>query len=155
MKKLFVFLLLIALNKVQAQNESSSNEIKKTIHTFFEGMHKGDTTIIGKVISDELKLQTTFINKDGKSILRTETRASFLNAVSKKNPDDIWHEKLMSFDILEDGILASVWTPYEFYFNNEFSHCGVNSFQLFKNNEKWEIIFIVDTRRKDGCKKMN
>ena len=55
-------------------------------------------------------------------------------------------------DIKIDGNLASVWTPYEFYLDNNFSHCGVNSFQLFNNNGNWEIIYIVDTRKKLGCK---
>ena len=51
-----------------------------------------------------------------------------------------------------DGNLASVWTPSEFYYNGNFSHCGANSFQLFNNNGKWQIIYIVDMRRRDNCK---
>ena len=59
-------------------------------------------------------------------------------------------EKLLLYDIKIDGNLASVWTPYEFYFNEKFSHCGANSFQLFNNNGKWEIIYLVDMRKRAG-----
>ena len=31
---------------------------------------------------------------------------------------------------------------------DNFSHCGVNSFQLFNDNGQWKIIYLIDTRRK-------
>lgn len=71
--------------------------------------------------------------------------------MANKKKEEIWLEKLLYFDINIDGNLASAWTPYEFYVNGSFSHCGSNSFQLFKNNGNWEIIFLVDTRRRQGC----
>jgi len=50
-----------------------------------------------------------------------------------------------------DGPLAIVWTPYKFYFNGKFSHCGVNSFQLVRFNGVWKIQYLIDTRRRAGC----
>jgi hypothetical protein len=47
--------------------------------------------------------------------------------------------------------MAAIWTEYSFYLGDKFSHCGVNSFQLFKDETGWKIIYIVDTRRKEGC----
>lgn len=149
MKKfLLLLVLLFSISNLYSQNE----EIKKTIQIFFEGLHNGDTLLINKAINSSLKLQTIFINSEGKSILRTETKKAFSETISKKEPTTIWLEKLLSYDIQIDGNLASVWTPYEFYLNNNFSHCGVNSFQLFNNNAKLEIIYIVDTRKIKKCK---
>lgn len=149
MKKfLLLLVLLFSISNLYSQNE----EIKKTIQIFFEGLHNGDTLLINKAINSSLKLQTVFVNNEGKSILRTETKKAFLETISKKEPTTIWLEKLLSYDIQIDGNLASVWTPYEFYLNNNFSHCGVNSFQLFNNNAKLEIIYIVDTRKIKKCK---
>jgi hypothetical protein len=130
-------------------------EIKSTIQTFFKGLHQGDTTIINKTIHKNLSLQTIFVNNEGKSNLKTETKKQFLKAIAEKKPTDIWLEELQSYTINIDGNLASVWTSYKFYFNNNFSHCGVNSFQLFNNNGHWEIISIVDTRRKENCNPIN
>ena len=47
--------------------------------------------------------------------------------------------------------MAHVWAPYEFWYNGEFSHCGVNSFQLFKEEDTWKIIYLIDSRRKEDC----
>ena len=63
-----------------------------------------------------------------------------------------FEERLLSFDIRLNGALASVITPYTFYVNDKLSHCGVNSFQLYKKEGEWKIIHIVDTRKKEGCK---
>ena len=103
----------------------------------------------------DIKIQTTFTNKKGEKVLKTETRSKLLEIVASKNPKDVYLEKLLSYTIKIDGNLASVWTPYEFYFNGEFSHCGANSFQLFNNNGNWEIIYLVDMRRRDNCKQTN
>ena len=152
MSRVLTFLLLlIASHTVSAQQESESQAIKKVIETFFEGLHKGDSTIMATTLHKELKVQTTFTNRQQQKILRTEERGQLLINVSKKKPSDKYEEKLLSYDIKIDGNLASVWTPYEFYLNDNFSHCGANSFQLFNHGKKWEIIYLVDMRRRGNC----
>tara|TARA_Y100000034_G_scaffold105927_1_gene133969 strand:- start:327161 stop:327607 length:447 start_codon:yes stop_codon:yes gene_type:complete len=138
-----------------SQDMDEQTEIKKVIETFFEGLHNGDSTKISGTLHKDLKIQTTTTTKDGKKVLRTDEASSFLKSIANKNPDHVYFEKLLSYDIKIDGNLASVWTPYEFYFNGNFSHCGANSFQLFNNNGKWEIIYLVDMRRRDDCKALN
>ena len=148
-----MLLLLVSTNIVNAQQEEKEKSaIKNVIETFFDGLHKGDSAIMKKTLHKDIKIQTTFTNREGKKMLRTETRSKLLENVSKKKPTDKYFEKLLSYDIKIDGNLASVWTPYEFYFNDNFSHCGANSFQLFNNNGTWEIIYLVDMRRRGNCK---
>jgi len=67
-------------------------------------------------------------------------------------PKDAADERIVFETIRIDGPLASVWTPYNFYYEGKFSHCGVNSFQLVKINGEWKIQYLIDTRRKQGCK---
>ena len=152
MQRIITFLFVLMISSfVKAQNTSDEEKIKTTIETFFEGLHKGDSTIIKTTLYKDIKIQTTSTNKEGKNSLKTETKEQLLISVANKKTTDIYLEKLMSYDIKIDGNLASVWTPYEFYYNGNFSHCGANSFQLFNNNGKWEIIFLVDMRRRDNC----
>ena len=126
MTRIITFLLLfIAVNTVTAQQESENQAIKKVIETFFEGLHKGDSTIMKATLHKEIKIQTTFTNREQSKILRTETRDQLLANVAKKKPTDKYEEKLLSYDIKVDGNLASVWTPYEFYFNGNFFRSGI------------------------------
>jgi len=151
MNKIIILLFLLITSFCNAQNDA----IKNAITTFFEGLQKGDTIAVNKAIHKDLIMQTIFVNEEGKSTLNSETRAHFLNAISGKKKEDIWLEKLLSYTIQVDENLATVWTPYEFYFNHKFSHCGVNAFQLFFNGENWEIISIIDTRRTVNCITVN
>lgn len=132
-------------------SEMNSTQVKKVIEVFFEGLHQGDSILMGSTLNKEVKIQTTFTDKEGKMILKTESREKLLYSVANKNPDHKYLEKLLSYDIKIDGNLASVWTPYEFYLNGSFSHCGANSFQLFNDNGKWKIIYLVDMRRRESC----
>lgn len=149
------FVLTIALCtslSVFSQKISERQAIKETIHKFFEGLESGDTVRIAETIGKEIKLQTIFVDRNGEHVVRTGSRKKFLNSVATKKPEDVWEEKLLSFEILFDKLLASVWTPYEFYLNGEFSHCGVNSFQLVKKNDVWKIVYLIDSRNRSGCK---
>ncbi len=144
-------MLCVLTSFMNAQQDTEKKAIKNVIETFFKGLHKGDSTTLKTTLHKEIKIQTTFTNKQGEKKLVTETREQILTNVSKKKPSDKYFEKLLSYDIKVDGNLASVWTPYEFYLNDNFSHCGANSFQLFNNNGKWEIIYLVDMRRRGNC----
>ena len=153
-KIITILIFFILTTVVNAQNKPEHIAIKKTIELFFNGLHKGDSTIVSKTLHNTIKMQTTFTNKKGEKKLITDTKEKVLTAIQNKKPEHTYLEKLLSWNIHVDGNLASVWTPYEFYLNGKFSHCGVNSFQLFNNNGKWEIIYIVDTRRKNNCKSL-
>lgn len=43
------------------------------------------------------------------------------------------------------GHLASVWLPYDFYTNGEWSHCGVDVFILLRTDEGWRIASLAWT----------
>ena len=156
MRKLMVFVLaFLALSTIQAQENEKKEAIKNVIDSFFEGLHYGDSSKIRTTIHKDLKIQTTSSTKDGIKVLRTQKAKDFLTAIANKKPENTYFEKLLSYDIKIDGNLASVWTPYEFYLNEKFSHCGANSFQLFDNNGRWEIIYLVDMRRRSDCSALN
>jgi hypothetical protein len=131
--------------------ETTKQLLKKKINRFFDALHAGDSTKMSQLLHKDIKIQTTATNREEKKLLKTETREQLLTSIANKKKEDVYFEKLLSYDIKVDGNLASIWTPYEFYYNGNFSHCGANSFQLFNNNGNWQIIYLVDMRRRSGC----
>lgn len=146
---LLLALFLSSSFYVNAQMNTEEQAIKNVITTFFKGLHQGDSAVLATTIHADIKIQTTGNSREGKSFMRAQSRENLLKAIASKKPEDTYLEKLLSYDIKVDGNLASVWTPYEFYYNGNFSHCGANSFQLFKNNNQWQIVFLMDMRRRD------
>jgi len=152
MQKSIVFIIVLVFSiTLNAQDNSAQNDVKIVIDTFFEGLHKGDSTLMASTLHKDIKIQTTSSMRGPNGLLQTDSRTKLLTAIANKNPEHVYLEKLLSYDIKIDGNIAFVWTPYEFYFNSNFSHCGANSFQLFKDNSKWKIIYLVDMRRRNKC----
>ncbi len=137
---------------LQAQQDTSVAEVKKAIETFFEGFHKGDTVLMKSTMHKDLTLQTIYRTKEGKDVLNKGDAAKFVNAIGTRLDSQKWLEKLLDIEVQVDANMAHAWTPYEFYLNDTFSHCGVNSFQLMNDSGVWKIIYLVDTRRRAGCR---
>jgi len=152
MKNLTLLLVFFFVLNVQAQ-DPDSEAVKATIINFFEAFHKQDTTALKTMAKGNIKLQSIAVNKEGKSVLTESEYNQFLRSIASIPKDNTFEEKLLSFNIQVDGNMANAWTPYEFWYNGNFSHCGVNSFQLIKEDEEWKIIYLVDTRRREGCQK--
>lgn len=151
MTRAILYLVLLITATIHGQDDDKI-KVKAAVDTFFEGFHKGDTTLMRTVLADKVVLQTAFKNKEGKDILRNDGDVSkLLNTIANRPAEQKWDERLLDYSIQVDGNMANAWTPYEFWFNDEFSHCGVNSFQLFKDGEQWKIIYLIDTRRRSDC----
>ncbi|PZU85081.1 MAG: hypothetical protein DI529_10545 [Chryseobacterium sp.] len=146
MKILSIILVFVSSFFLAQKFEEES--IKLTINQLFNGMKNSDSILIKKAFSKNTVLQT--ITKAGE--VKNESINDFALSISKAEKGSL-DERITFSNILIDGNLASVWTPYEFYYKGQFSHCGVNSFQLVKSNSEWKIQYIIDTRRKDNCKK--
>ncbi len=145
-----LFLLIsfwISQPAFQIQNEA---EVRAVIESLFEGMKSKDETLIRNAFHPEARMQTVATGENG-TTLGSNSVADFVNRIATTPANTILDERIQSYDIRVDGDLASVWTPYKFYVNEGFSHCGVNSFQLIKTSEGWKITYIIDTRRKTGC----
>jgi hypothetical protein len=52
------------------------------------------------------------------------------------------------------GSLAVVWTPYEFLRDGKTSHCGIDSFEMVKQQGQWRIGNIMWTVEPDGCERL-
>ena len=148
MKSFAIILLVLFCNRTIAQQDNEN--IKKTIHLFFDGMKKNDTAVIRNSLDTSCFLYSIMQNKNGQTVLQQEAIADFLQQVISLKGKKL-DERLTSFDIKIDGAMAIAWTPYNFYFNDILSHCGVNVFTLIKRNDVWKIMGITDTRRKEGC----
>lgn len=59
-------------------------------------------------------------------------------------------ERMWDAEVRIDGPLAMVWAPYDFHVDGEFSHCGVDLFDLVHTGEGWRIVSVTYTRHPPG-----
>lgn len=149
MKNLICILLIACITGTAVRAQSTEDSVKAVINELFTAMKNADSTQLMNVFADSAVLQTIG-SRAGKVIIRNEKVASFaaqIKTLSKGAAD----ERITFQTILIDGPLALVWTPYQFYYQDKFSHCGVNSFHLVRIDGKWKIQYLIDTRRKEPC----
>jgi ketosteroid isomerase-like protein len=143
MRKIVVLIVLFISANSQAQNQ----EIQKVVDTFFEAFHAKDTLKLQALCEDTMILQSISENAKGTK-LSNEKPQVFFKSIASIPAELKFQEKIMSYSIQVDGVMAHAWTPYEFYVNGKLSHKGVNAFTLFKKDNIWKIVHLIDTRRK-------
>lgn len=145
-----VFLMFFPLFSLQSQMDEKAL-VKETVEGFFEAFHQQDSVGMKSFVAENVVLQTTGFDKTGKTVLQTTPIGKLYESIVSI-PDSIeFQEKLTSWSIQVDRTMANAWVGYEFWLNGTFSHCGINSFQMVNFGGEWKIIYLIDTRGKEGC----
>jgi Putative lumazine-binding len=148
--KCFLVLLTSLSFSIIGNAQPTEDSVKAVINNLFSGMRNADPVLLRSAFSDSAVLQTITRNKEGKMRVATENVSQLADFVGRLKKDSA-DERIQFETIKIDGPLAIVWTPYNFYHNGKFSHCGVNSFQLVRFDGVWKIQYLIDTRRRTGC----
>jgi hypothetical protein len=137
---------LIAQTTNATGSTESEKEVKQVIQNMFYAMQQADTTLLKTFFSDKVIFQT-ILNKPEGAVIKTESINDFIQSIGKQTPN-VLDERIEFGAIQTDPLMATVWTPYTFYFKGQYSHKGINSFQLVKLKEGWKIQYLIDTRYK-------
>ena len=161
MKLVYVFVALLGISLLFAfakadkdtsfRQNSSEQEVKAVINTFFKGFHSQDSLLIKKVVHQDVIIQSIGKSKTGSVELSTQNFNNFLSSICSISDNTTFEERIHNYEIKMNGKMANVWAPYSFFINGNLSHCGINNFQLLKRNDVWKIFYIVDTREREGC----
>jgi hypothetical protein len=152
MRSLILFILLIIVINIQkanaqsttVHNQDSVEAVKQVVQNMFTAMKNSDTVLLKTCFSSNVIFQTV-VNKAGEVTVKNESLQDFINSIGKQ-PVGSLDEQIQFDSIKVNRELASVWTPYQFFYKQKYSHSGVNSFQLVKHTGGWKIQYIIDTR---------
>lgn len=150
MRKILL-LLFISVTCISVKAQTETDSVKAVIQQLFTAMRTTDTVLLRSCFDANAIMQTIVTNKEGKTAVQNEEISTFISQVARL-PKGSADERIEFEGIHLDGMLANVWTPYRFYFNDQFSHCGADDFTLVKVSGQWKIRYLIDTRRKLDCK---
>lgn len=135
--------------KSAAGPEADVAAVREVVVGVFDAMRAADTTSLASWFHPEARLISTS-RQQGRPVAGVEEVSAFTNAVGAPH-DKVYDERVWDLEIRVDGDLAVAWMPYAFYLGDQFSHCGVDLFQLVRTADGWRIIELADTRRREGC----
>ncbi|MEO6130466.1 MAG: nuclear transport factor 2 family protein [Saprospiraceae bacterium] len=147
MKKIFFSILLLSLFDPAWSQET---EVRSLVDLMLHSMLQKDTSALRKCFIPGVQLMTYAHDYKGNYMAKYLTVYDFLNQTAQIGDTEI-EEVLTGWQCYIDEGMATVWAPYEFFYDGKFSHCGVNSMQLMKVKGEWKITQISDTRRKKDC----
>jgi hypothetical protein len=118
--------------------QSAEEEVIAVVEAVFAGMRSGDTEALRAIMLPESQLLAMAATGP-----RWRTGASF--AEGFEGLDEPVIERMWNPKVLIDGPIASLWTPYDLYFGDRWSHCGTDAFQLALTEDGWKVAFISYT----------
>ncbi len=135
----------------QEPTPDPEEQVMQVVHRLFDAMRASDSTALRGTFHPELeRVASSFMREDGVAVVRYGDLDGFAESVAGAGPGDL-DERLGEPEIRIDDNLATVITPYAFYFKEQLSHCGVNVFLIARSDGEWKIVGLADTRRRRDC----
>lgn len=150
MRILILTLLLCGVSSSSIHGQIAAEaEVTAAIERLFDAMRGADGEVAASLFHPDAIL-VSISEQDGRTDLSQEAATAFIEAIGTPRTE-IWDERISNLEVRVDGPLATAWMDYSFYLDGEFSHCGVNAFQLLYEETEWRIFHIADTRRREAC----
>jgi hypothetical protein len=131
-----------------ARAQEDREAILATVQQFFDALAESDVELGRKAVMSEGQYFRIRETGDSVGVSRTP-HTRFLRNLEEGGNDFL--ERMWEPTVMQHGPMAIVWTPYDFHRGQEFSHCGVDVFNLIRTNEGWKIAGIMYTVEPTGC----
>ena len=151
MKNSLLVLVLYALSGITAAFADDADEraaVVQMVQKFFDAMAERDAEKLRAMLTADGVLYGYRETPDGLDIIRP-THQSFVDGIGERESKPI--ERFWDPQVLLHDRMAVVWAPYDFYDDGEFSHCGIDNFNLLKTDRGWKITGIVFSMETDDC----
>ncbi len=139
-------MLLSTSEQAIAQPEA---EVEAVVTQFLDAISKRDTTAFRSVMLPEGAAIALF-HKDQQPAYGWRKVDGDIRMLATS--ESALLERMWEPEIKIDGLLASVWTRYDFHVDGKFSHCGTDAFHVIKTQEGWKIASIIYTIESDLAK---
>lgn len=148
LKHVFAITTLVLVASPAAAQQTDEQAVRAVVDRLFDGMRSRDTTMMRSVFAEPAQFYS--LGRDGG--VHVTTPSAFIQSIAKAPPELLINEVVHDVEVRIDGPLATVWTYYDLFLSEKFSHCGYDAMQLLRTNNEWKIVALADTRRTEGCR---
>lgn len=140
--------LALPFYTASADEAEDHKAVIAVVDAFFAGMTAKDVDSMRKIMTEDGILYGYRETAEGLSVINP-THSSYLDSLAARESVPV--ERYWDPTVMLHDRLAVVWTPYDFYSDGVFSHCGVNSFSMLKTEDGWKITGVVFSMEPEGC----
>ena len=119
------------------------------VERLFETMTARDPVGAREVLDPEGDFVSVRWTEEGTEVVRRASNQAYLEGLEGQT--ETYRERIWEPEVLVHGPIAVVWAPYDFYVDGEFSHCGIDAFQLLRTDDGWTITGGTYTVERTDC----
>jgi len=123
-----------------AQQEA---EVVQTLQHLFDALRTGDAELLLSVLDPDVVMRSTE-TRDGRTSFSRSTTEGLAERIASSETPLI--ERMWDPVVAVNGAMATLWTPYDFYIGDTFSHCGVDAATFMQTPDGWMIVGLTWTR---------
>jgi hypothetical protein len=141
--RISVFGILVVV-RLMAFSESPRISPLQTIELLHKALREADAVAVGSLLHQEyrgISLQGPPENRQ----IYVETRTKAIADVAGLKPG-AWNVRILKASTrIDPNGMAHVWARYVFYLNGQPSHCGYESYSLYRSGDGWKVVSLADT----------
>lgn len=149
MKKLSI-LCFCLVTAFFAKAQDPKEEVMDVVKKLFVAMETNNGDLASGLFTIDAELRSVVFTKGGYGRVSSIPLSKLIEVFSEEK-EVIYSEPFWNERVLIDSSYAVVWVDYAFYLGADFSHCGVDMFQMVKLESGWKIFGLTDTRKKNDC----
>ncbi len=137
-------MILLGLYAFAQETKSERESVMKVVDSFLKAIDKKDTALFNSLLIVEAQ---AFVSQG--DYIEMKAMKMLVDFPS----DQQWKERVDKdkVKVAVSGVIASVSAPYRFWINDEFSHCGYETFSLVKEKGSWKITSLTFSMEVIGC----
>ena len=149
MYKLLILAVALSYSIISFSQSNDRAVILETVQKFFDSIEFRDKQLLESIlVPNSLNISARELD-DGEAQFNVMSYDEVVSALTR--PGRNAKERSWDETVLIQGNIAVVWTPYDFHVDGVFSHCGIDSFQLIKQDGQWLISNSSWTLETENC----
>ena len=128
--------------------ESEATAVLAPINALFAAFESGDAAAMLRQVHPDGRVTASGMRGDGAANLRQQSWTQFAARIT---PGTAFSERISDPAIDIDGDIAMVWAPFVVTVGGKVSNCGVDHFDLVRENGTWKVMNLTFSSRTTGC----
>jgi hypothetical protein len=118
------------------------------VNALFAAFGTGDAAAMLRHVYPDGRVTASGLRDDGASNLRQQSWTQFAGRVK---PESAFQERISNPALDIDGDIAMIWAPFVVRIGGKVINCGVDHFDLVRENGAWKVMNLTFSSRTAGC----
>ena len=124
------------------------SDVLAPINALFAAFAAGDAPAMLRHVYPDGRVTAAGVRGDAASNLRQQSWTQFAERIK---PERAFQERISDPVIDIDGDIAMVWAPFVVRVGGKVSNCGVDHFDLVRENGVWKVMNLTFSSHTTGC----